>query len=309
MSYQLDTNQSSKIIHIKSRDVPTRNRYFKNTSFSIELSNSITCLDNEYLLISLYSASIPMSFYNISTGETSFLIGSTEYNIETGNYNITTLQQTLENTIGSIIGAGVISFAYNKIKNKTTVLCNGLGFGTLTFTGIAQSLGFTNGYTIPLGVVQTYTSPNVCNIIDKYSIYLRTDLNVSNAYNTDGNLTDILERIPIKGANSVLYFEQPPSQHKSIIVPKFIKTFKIGLTYESETDFLDLNGCDFELSLKVDTVKNLERAEARPDVRTTIKAIEAPVQAAPEGQQDNFIQTITPEQINLGEAIVNPINY
>jgi hypothetical protein len=269
MVYTLNTSQSSKVIHIKSSDIPASQRLFSNTAFVVELQNTITCLENEYLLISLYSASIPMSFYNITEEETSLVINGTTYNISQGNYNITNLQVTVSNLVNGVLGINTISFTYDKITNKTTMIVPGTSASILQFgDGLAKSLGFNTGIIYDLIVGANYTAQNVANIIDKYSIYLRTDLNISNAYNTLGQLSDILERIPIKSANSVLYYEASPSQHKSIIIPKFIKNFKMSLTYDTENDFIDLNGCDFEISLKIDTVKELSRAESIPDVRT-----------------------------------------
>lgn len=267
MSYILDTSNQSKMIFIKTRNLPDSFKIQGNTYFRVQLNNSIACNDNEYLLISLYSASIPCSFYNITSNETRFYLDSTELNIPTGNYNIRSLITAIHNVLTPIVG-NEITLTWNSITNKiTTTIGSVVGYSTLTFDTIAQSLGYTTGSSINLTTPNSSVAPNVVNIIDDYSLYLRTDLQLTNAVNEVGNFSDILERIPIKTSNSVVYYESPPNQHKNLLTIKSINDFTIALTYDVSNDYVDLNGCDWELSLLVQTVKGLVRDVTIPDLR------------------------------------------
>lgn len=279
MSYQLTTSNQSKLIFIKTRSLPQENFLNGNTYFRVQLNNTISCSDNEYLLLSLYSASIPCSFYNITTNETKFLLDSTELSIPAGNYNVRTLIQAIHNALNPYTGTE-ISLTWDSITNKITITIGSVvGFSTLTLTNIAGSLGFTTGTSINLTAPSTHVAPNVVNIIDDYSLYLRTDLNLTNSVNELGNFTDILERIPIKSSNSVVYYESPPNQHRNLLTDKSINDFTIALTYDTSNDYVNLNGCDWELCLLVQTVKDLSRDLGIPDLRQTAVPIPVPIPA------------------------------
>lgn len=263
MAYLLDTNNNSSLIFIKTRNL-NPNAFLQsgyNTSFKIQLANPIICHAGESLLLSLYSASIPCSFYNITNDENGFKIDGIPYTIPEGNYNVRTLSSALCSTVNNILGATRLSYSYNAVTNKITL--NYTGLSTVQLTTIAPSLGFLLDTTL----VASNVAINVVNIIDDYSLYLRTNLNLINARDENGNFSDILERIPIKSSNSVVYYESPPNQHKNLLSIKTIQDFTVALTYDQSNQLVNLNGCDWELCLLVQTIKTLDRGKTMEDLR------------------------------------------
>ena len=64
--YALDTNtQNSKVVHINSLDATTQLQSDSTSYFSFVLEENFKCPTNQSMLISLHSATIPYSFYNI----------------------------------------------------------------------------------------------------------------------------------------------------------------------------------------------------------------------------------------------------
>jgi hypothetical protein len=252
--YLLDTSNNSTLLFIKSRNLPA-SAFLNaplNTYYRVQLANTVSCLAGESLLLSLYSASIPCSFYNITNDENTFTLGGTPTTIPAGNYNVRTLMSALETAVAGL------TCSYNSTTNKMTMSYP--SGPALILTTIAQSCGFTSGTTI----TGTMTAPNVVNIIDDYSLYLRTNLNLTNARDEQGNYSDILERIPIKASGSVVYYESPPNQHKNLLSVKSISEFTISLTYDSGNEYVDLNGCDWEIALLVQTK---DRGNDMPNLR------------------------------------------
>lgn len=257
MSYIIDSSNNSTLLFIKSRNLPS-SAFLNaplNTYYRVQLANSVSCLAGESLLLSLYSASIPCSFYNITSEENSFTLGGVPTSVPVGNYNIRTLISAIQTLVAGL------TITYNTVTNKVTMSYP--SGPTLILTTIAQSFGFTTGTTI----TGTMTAPNVVNIIDDYSLYLRTNLNLTNARDEQGNYSDILERIPIKASGSVVYYESPPNQHKNLLSVKTISEFTVALTYDTGNDYVDLNGCDWEICLLVQTIKSKDRGADMPDLR------------------------------------------
>ena len=256
--YLLDTSNNSTMLFIKSRNLPSTAFLNPplNTYYRVQLSNTVSCLPGESLLLSLYSASIPCSFYNITNDENSFTLGGILRTIPVGNYNVRTLMTALQTAVAGL------TCSYNSTTNKMTLVYP--SGPALILTTIAQSCGFNSGTTI----TGTMTGPNVVNIIDDYSLYLRTNLNQVNARDEFGNFSDILERVPIKASGSVVYYESPPNQHKNLLSVKTISEFTVALTYDSGNNFVDLNGCDWEICLLVQTIKSKDRGSDMPDLRT-----------------------------------------
>lgn len=268
MSYILDSGNRSVLVFIKSRQLD-QTAFLQtgyNTSFRIQLDNPITCNTGETILCSLYSASIPMTMYNLDSFENSFTIGGTPYNVTPGSYNVRNLLETFKTTVESITGAGTLLTTYNSITNKVTLTYSGVP--TLILTSIAKTLGFNTNTTI----TGTMTSPNIFLLYDDLSMYLRTNLNLGNARDHRGAMFDALERIPFKSSGSVIYYEAPPHAHRNIILDRVVSDFNISLTFDNSNEFVQLNGADWELVLLFETIKNLERGTP-VDLRKDLEAL------------------------------------
>lgn len=275
MSYQLDTSASSTLLFIKTKNLPSTAFIDPNvnTYYRIQLANPITCLQGESLLLSLYSASIPCSFYNITADENGFTLGGNFATIPVGNYNVRTLMTALEGAVAGLVAT------YNSTTNKMTLSYP--SGPALVLGTIGPSCGFAVGTTI----TGTMTAPNVVNIIDDYSLYLRSSLNLTNARDELGNFSDVLERIPIKASGSVIYYESPTNQHKNLLSVKTISEFTVALTYDTANNLVDLNGCDFEICLLFQVIKTAGRGNDMPNFREALTPSQQPASQQPLDQQ------------------------
>lgn len=274
MVYSVNTSAGSKLIYISSKNIPQGQ--FKtnlNTSFTIYLNNAINAFDTEHILVSLYSASIPMSFYNIRNSETLLKIGVvidsvetiTSINITSGNYNIKQLYTALLGVIDGINSEISKYLVFELIgqlnKTKISLLNNPIGLSQIKFyfndSSITETLGFNNELYI-LDVNHYIIGPKMILLYDAFSIYLRTNFKSLNNYNEKGQFCDILERIPTVDPYKVRFFTAPPTQHKLLLNQKIISSFDISLTYENG-ELVDLNGLNWECCLKVDIIKDLDR--------------------------------------------------
>jgi hypothetical protein len=275
MVYNINTSAGSKLIYISSKNIPQEQ--FKNpslnTSFTVQLTTPINAYDTEHILVSLYSASIPMSFYNLRASETKIKVGviidSVEYietfTLDPGNYTIKQVYSSINNllnTINAEISKYLIFELVGQLnKTKITLLNNTIGFTQIKFyfneSTISQILGFNN-ILYTLDINHYIIGPKMILLFDAFSIYLRTSLLSLNNYNEKGNFTDILERIPCVDPYKVVYFSPPASQHKLLLNQKAVATFDVSLTFDNN-ELVDLSGLDWEFSLKFDIVKDLDR--------------------------------------------------
>lgn len=267
MAYLLNTSHTSRLFHISTRELPTNS--FINGSksfFRVNLQSPIIAKDSERLLVSLYSASIPMSFYSLDSFENvvSFSEGpySASFTMTPGNYTMKQVAAMVQANM-TLLSPNHFTYTctYNVNTSKLTISCNDSLVVKSLNLDVANSaytaLGFSSGKYY---FSSTITSQNVTSLHDKYSLFVRTSLNSTSAYNTDGSFSNILERIPIVTNGSVLFYEQPASLHKTLLDVKFINAFEVALTYD-DGRLVDLQGLPFELTIRFDWVDGLQRGQ------------------------------------------------
>lgn len=291
MSYQLQSNaMPSKILYVDSRDASI---YLSNNTsyFQYELREKIEVPLNQRALISLNSATIPYSFYNIRTDINNNLKiqlenttqGTTddfELNIDAGNYDVYSLSTFIENFINNnvLIGTNVIitidynndkqKFIYNLSKSDDTIP-NDQYFLKFRFddTIITQTphieMGFKEGSLMSMlipssvaGVASTsqLVSTNVVDVNGSiHGVYVRTNLVSNGTLDTQsGTFSNILSRIPINVNSGGIIFATPNNAtHRSIVDLRTIDILTIRLTDERNR-ILDLNGLDFQIAISID---------------------------------------------------------
>lgn len=291
MSYQLQSNaMPSKILYVDSRDASI---YLSNNTsyFQYELREKIEVPLNQRALISLNSATIPYSFYNIRTDVNNKLKiqlenttqGTTddfELQIDAGNYDVYSLSTFIENFINNnvLTGTNVIividynndkqKFIYNLSKADDTIP-NDQYFLKFRFddTIITQTphieMGFKEGSLMTMlipssvaGVASTsqLVSTNVVDVNGSiHGVYVRTNLVSNGTLDTQsGTFSNILSRIPINVNSGGIIFATPNNAtHRSIVDLRTIDILTIRLTDERNR-ILDLNGLDFQIAISID---------------------------------------------------------
>eukprot|EP01047_Picozoa_sp_COSAG01_P026635 COSAG01_NODE_1722_length_9386_cov_6.717562_11_plen_130_part_00 len=105
--------QSSRLMFINSEDAD-RSHQTHTTHFAITFKEALHVKRNEVMLVSLHSASVPYSFYNIRTGVNDKLKYKLEFYpyaqekevlFDAGNYNVNSLRNKVKTDIQTAIDA------------------------------------------------------------------------------------------------------------------------------------------------------------------------------------------------------------
>ena len=278
--YAIDTNtQNSKVVHINSLDATTVLQTDSTSYFSFVLEENFKCPTNQSMLISLHSATIPYSFYNIREDVNNVIpfkvqVGSVWSSVQIqkipkGNYSANSLAKQIESALtASNTGLnGDIKVTYDRSTMKYLYMCNPADHNRFTFYFDDQlntahiELGFSkNALPSPIDNVGL-TSENVCDVNGNiHGIYVRTNLSLDGSYDSlTKGLSTILARIPIDVNFGGVLFWQPQngSAHKIQIQQPYVHTITIRLTDERNR-LIDLNGLNFQVSIQFDFVYNKE---------------------------------------------------
>lgn len=268
MSYIIDTNtDSSKIIHLNTADADTYLQTGLTTYCQFNLDTPIEIDKQHSALISLNSAIIPYSMYNIRVGvnnELGYRFIADNFGeviqIPQGNYTITTLATTITgllNAVGSLSGTYTMSFDRTTMKYtiSSSVTEIYLDFN-LTDKSIHIEMGYgpfdrSNGIS-SAGVI----SPNVCDVNGSiHSLFIRTNLTSKSSIDSQTkSFSTILGKIPIdNNFGSVLFFNPRDNTQKILLDTHLINIITIRITDEFNRN-VDLNGLHMNLSILIDIV-------------------------------------------------------
>ena len=261
MSYILTANTPPPVvIHIDSRK-GKQIQTGLTTNFTYTMKEPILVPDHMNLLISLHTATIPYSFYNVGSHNNliSFLIGGVydDLVLENGNYSAFSLLNLMKTHLearGDITTAH-ISYSRETLKFK---------FG---FEGSAVQVEINHRSTaldllginalgtahFPKSPTETISSDNAVDLNDSiHGLYVRQNLATKGTLDTEeGTFTNILARIPITtNAGGIIFYTPSSNQHETMISVPMIQTLGIRLTDDKHRS-IDLNGLHFQLSLKI----------------------------------------------------------
>jgi len=273
MPYSLTTDSTpSKILHIRSGDADNYVDQELTTGFSITFNEVIRCEDDELMLISLNSAEIPYSFYNIDYKNKYLNIIESQidntniFNIQIvipeSNYNAyefaTILQTLLNNNSQHNI---IYTITYDKKTNKFTYLINKNNHKVIFNFSNSDSpylqMGFNKSSSITLLHNTSLLCDNSIQMFDLHALYIRTNFITNNLNSTTKGYTNILQKIPITtGPNSIIY-HLPINSHDNLIDIKTFNNINIRLTDE-QNRLIDLQGLHFEISILFKFIKNIK---------------------------------------------------
>ena len=293
MSYVIPNNSKSSIIlYLDSRDATSylatkletdidgnSSEVNLNSYFQYVLTENIEVPLNQRALVSLQSATIPYSFYNIRTDVNDTLIyeikdntagtttGSITITLLNGNYTAYSLAEEIKSKINESASVGLITYEFamdydsdkNKylysIDNKTNSNVLEVNF---FFANSIKSCNVEMGFQ-PLNhrfLSTTETNKRFSqNVIDIngsiHGVYVRSNLVSKGTLDSqNGTLSNILARLPINVQSGGIIFGDS-NHHKSIVDLKYINTITIRLTDERNR-ILDLNGLHFQVAIQID---------------------------------------------------------
>lgn len=334
-SYKETGTTASRVIYINSKDA-TSIMADNRSDFDFTLDEAIVVPPHHNILLSVYSAEIPYSFYNFRNGvNTKLDYALTGYNnpatydangkldvtapghntltIPEGNYNAIELGQLLTNGIAGLeclYDANKLKFSFRCLTAGTRItlaLKNGIDTGTPEFPGedMNEELGFDwfnilgdpfverdlaglqpfyYGYTNPTpggipgpGVDNNRAGPffvtpayflysdDVSDLTNSVrSLFMRTNLSTTSVLdsNIGGGFSNILCRVPINAeAGGIINIDPVNGDvHKLLLKLKTITNISIRLTNQ-KNETINLNGLDFDVSLKLEFVEDHELKE------------------------------------------------
>ena len=279
MSYVLSANTPPPIIiHLDSRFATSyletdTNGKPKTTNFIYVMKEPILVPDHMNLLISLHTATIPYSFYNVRTGVNdkiyyNFNSGVEQtFSLDAGNYSATGLA-TFVKTQLDLTGLTFL-ITYSRESMKYTFTATGGTQFAFKFAdktdGANELMGFYNeDTTIPIGVATKSTK--AIDLNDSiHGLYIRQNIATKGTLdNEEGTFSNILARLPITtNAGGIIFFDASHSDHETMVSVPAIQTIGIKLT-DDRNRAIDLNGLHFQISLKVAYIHKEKLRELQP---------------------------------------------
>lgn len=286
MSYILDAgNENSKVVHITSTDATHK---FTEGYLKYDLETPILTPPNQDTLVSLYSAVIPYSFYNVredindrvyyrkvSDNSQGFFV------IPKGSYTINSLQSFLQTQF---------NLAPNFTPNNTVITFDRTTMKyKFSQTAVEWFFDFNGGINqahVSLGFPENHTSNASAFVLDSvsglysmesvfvpdvngatHSVNIRTNLASKGCVDSQSkSFSTILGTIPIDvNFGGVIFFRPADAIHKIVITSKDIKNIVIRLTDDRDR-LLDLNGLSFNVTILIDHIKHGRNIERRREV-------------------------------------------
>jgi hypothetical protein len=243
--------------HIESIQIFLNSRYATET-VDDNIANSIYYLpvieipDGHHIYLSLQNATIPYSFYSISSFDNTFIFGlvgdpPTTYYVQPGNYNITQLVDVIKTAMGASY-----TITYSSITSKLLITHSTSNFIIYAST-INHALGFskTTNTTSTANLLYSRDCVNVnqiraLNIEINFPTY---NVNIAQAYNQN-----ILATIPVYVAPfSIITYTNNNNFRTNLYVNK-LDQIQIRIL-DNENRLVDMNGVQYQMTLQLDCVK------------------------------------------------------
>ena len=274
-------------IAIRSRDLRLTSKENFNNSGTFNLFENIIAEDDEILGVSLVSATIPNSFYNLSnnnsnnkikfkeTGDADF----TTLTIPSGSYDILELSSKIKELLeANSTNSLTYTFTYDEINNTLNIKNSNPTVKNTTFDFTLENscrrfLGFKS-QQISITTTNGITSDRGVDITDtRNSIYIRLP-NLSNSKvleSSSGKFSNIIAQIPVSLGRNAFFVYEPPIEFICELSQKQINSIDINITYQNETEAVNFENCDFEINLKISFFKSHHTHNKQKEYHHTIE--------------------------------------
>ena len=290
-------------IAIRSRDINLTSRDDFNNSGTLNLFENIIASDDEVLGVSLISATVPNSFFNLSnnnqnnkikfkeTGDSSYK----ELTIPSGSYDILELSSKIKTLLeANSTNSLIYTFSYDEINNTLNIKSSNPTAKNTTFDFTIENscrrfLGFKS-QEITINSTNGITSDRAVDITDtRNSIYIRLP-NLSNSKvveSSSGKFSNIISQVPIALSRNTFFVYEPPTEFICELTQKQINSIDINITYQNETEAVNFEGCDWEINLKITFFKSHHTHDKQQEYHHTI---EKELRRQVEKRQDQLLQ-------------------
>lgn len=271
----------SIILHVRSKDALQLTSGY-NTNFQINLLNPIIIDDNEETHISIMSAELPYSFYNISSElENNTLIydDNQTLTLTSQNYDVDQLVEFFE---ADTAFKAIFTTTYNEQTNKIT-FTNTTGVShkiNLSLSNVNKEIGFEENdtdRTITAG--STLTSDYVCNLATIHSIFIKSSLSTANVLSTRAGNSTTLQKISVDvNSMGIIYMNQDDFRQITVTQVPVIDHITFSIT-DQNNRLLQLNNVNYEFSILFEIYpKYNQNNNQRRNIITPVRNISIPTQ-------------------------------
>ena len=257
--------QGSVVMYINSADAHTQHE--NTTHFSFSFKEAIHTRPGEGMLVSLHSASIPYSFYNIRSGVNNTLIllgggGEFTITIPEGNYNVKSFATKItELVLPNLAGGQTFAMEFDAPSQKFKYT---LGAGS----NLEMKTGEANSPYVEMGFEQTdheltqntiTLSTNIADINGSvHALYLRTNLPSKSVFESlSAGVSDVLDKIALNTNPGGIIVHNPRDRGvETLLETNHVRSLTCRLTDERNR-VLNLNGLHFQFGLLFEFVELL----------------------------------------------------
>ena len=261
--------QAPRVMYINSADVV---KHHENTThFSYTFKEAIHTREREGMLVSLLSASVPYSFYNIRSGvndkitytitdvayetlspQQMLAVLFQSYTIEEGNYTHDQLKDAIH-THFTPVGGVALTIGFDEITRKFTFTNSSTKYLKL-WTDYEDSPRIELGLTVDTHNLYPNVALKSQNVVDLngavHALFVRTDLPTRGVFESEsGGVSNVLGKITMNAKPGEVITHSPSdSKHESLLFTNHVKSLTVKLTDERNR-LLNLNGLHFQIGI------------------------------------------------------------
>jgi len=251
MSTEFDTIN----IYLSSKYAVSYNyNLYSDCNFSFPL---IEVPSEHYLYLTLAHCNIPYSFYNIETNNNKLYYSVNGGNLQLlkitrGNYNIKQLITFLNSNLQNF------TVTYDIITNRLTFVNSLYNFYFDKSSTCLDLLGFyTDSNLYNTSILKELTSPKSVDLASHKCLHITIDIPTGSINLSNKSEMSILSSIPINTSpNSLITFVNS-NNDKVCLYKNTLNAINIRIT-DQDNNNINLNGCHWSMSLKVDVLKFIE---------------------------------------------------
>lgn len=265
-----------ELIHIRSKDCDEETAGF-NSHIGVSLKGPLTLRPGHEFVVSVSSAEIPFSWYNISSYLKTNQIevdGAGSLVIDDGTYGIYDLVDAINDS-----SSFDFSITFNEFGSKVTLTNTTVGDKTLNFSSenskeLAKLLGFDQT-DVTIAHNASVTSAGVINLLPVHSIFVHSgELSSTNVLTTEnGSFADIVDKIPLVDVqpNEIIHYDPyQTAPFTSLLSNDHIQNFKIALR-DQNGRLLQLNGANYEISMMFEQIPSEDQRTRRRNFNDIIQ--------------------------------------
>ena len=240
-----------------------------NTNLLVILPITIEIPEHSICEMSLVSAEIPLSFYNISSALINnifsyYVSGNPtlqNITIPDGNYTVDTLMLEIN------FQQAHFTLTYDETFNKFFVTLISPAYDLILLYDVNNYNNQIFGVNQNQLFIASGFITGVVNLASVHSLNIRANFGIGSTISTSNSNSDIIQKVPLQtNPYGIIIHNSNNYIQKNYIKSGIIKSFNLSIT-EQNQKLLDLNGCVYELSMLFKIIDNSYISEEQKNNR------------------------------------------